>query len=138
MTRTTSEADKNHFRAEDCLNPEFYIDGALTGGVLCFEVVAVVGGHRGQFTGRQFFDALMRHMGRRRVKVISSLWTDARPDRTTNLDIFNRETKKRAAMGSGDEKQEEAAFATHTGRWARDYHFTVAQNIDSRPIGTPG
>ena len=43
------DAGPTHFRAEDPNDPDFYIDGHLSSGVLSFEVVAVRGGKRGAF-----------------------------------------------------------------------------------------
>jgi hypothetical protein len=85
---------KTCFRAEDCTEPKFYIDGTLDGGTLTFEVVAVVNGRRGQFTGRHFFDALVNYFGIRRIKVISAVWSDAVQELKANLDIFNAETRR--------------------------------------------
>jgi hypothetical protein len=131
MTRTTSETDNNHFRAEECGSPEFFIDGTLSGGAVSFTVVAEARGRRGMFTGRRFFDAMLDHFGIRRVKVISAQWSDARPELRTNLDIFNRETKGGTTKG-------DAAFATHTGRWARARGFTVIVSLVTTPDDLPG
>jgi len=122
---------KTRFRAEDCTEPKFYIDGILDGSTLTFEVVAVVNGRRGQFTGRHFFDALMNYFGIRRIKVISAVWSDAVQELKTNLDIFNAETRRGAT-------KEKAAFATKTGLWAKDYRFTTIQSLDTTPDDLPG
>jgi hypothetical protein len=129
--RISSESDRNRFRAEDYQDPAFYIDGALCGGTLTFTVVADFLGRRGQFTGRQFFDAMMNHFGTRRVKIIAAHWSDARPEFRTNLDIFNQETRNGAT-------KVEAAFATKTGQWASDYNFKAINSLDTTPDELPG
>ncbi len=131
MIRTTPEKDKTHFRAEDSAEPAFFIEGSVSSGTLTFTVVAVVGGHKGQWTGRQFFDALMAHFGSRRVKVISAIWSDARPELRTNFDIFNAETRRGAS-------KEDAAFATKSGQWSSGYKNTMIESLETTPEGVPG
>lgn len=131
MIQTTAQEDAHRFRAEEYGSPEFFIDGILVQGTVSFTVVAEVRGRRGTFTGRQFFTAMLDHFGVRRVKVIAACWSDARPERTTNLDLFNRETHRGATP-------EDAAFATHTGRWAGEKGFTVLASIDTTPDDFPG
>ena len=124
------EESEGHFLAVDRDAPEFSIDGTLTDGELTFEVVASRGRRRGQFAGRVFFDAMMRHFGNR-VQVIAAVWSDARPEFTTNLNIFNAETKRNVL-------KEDSAFATKTGTWARDYGFTSIRRIRTTPDDFPG
>jgi hypothetical protein len=119
-----------HFRAEDCKDPGFYIDGALDAGVLSFEVVAVKARRRGAVRGHEFFAAMMAHFASK-VKVISAMWSDARPDFDTNLKKFNEETRR------GTTKQD-AAFATKTGTWVRVFGFKAIRSIDTTPEDFPG
>ena len=121
---------EGHFLAEDRDAPDFYIDGKLTDGVLNFKVVESRGGRRRQFAGRGFFDAMMHHFGNR-VQVIAAVWSDARPEFSTNLDIFDAETARNVS-------KMDAAFATKTGTWARDYGFTSIRRINTTPDDFPG
>jgi hypothetical protein len=131
MVLRTGAKDKDRFRAEDCDNPDFFIDGILTTGTVSFTVVAEVNGRSGKFSGRDFFYAMLAHFGTRRVKIISAHWSDARSELKTNLDIFNTETKEGATKA-------DAAFATHTGRWSKAKGFAVIVNLDTTPDDLPG
>lgn len=67
---------RTHFRAEDADEPQFYIDAALISGILSFEVLAVKNGRRGRFTGRNYFDVMMKYFGKRRImdeKIVNEL-----------------------------------------------------------------
>jgi hypothetical protein len=119
-----------HYRAEASNDPKFYINGNLHGGQLSFEVVAALGTTKGPIQGHEFFEAMLAHFGNK-VKMISAVWSDARPEFTTNLEIFNAETKARAT-------RENAAFATKTGKWAKAAGFSMIQSIDTTPDDLPG
>jgi hypothetical protein len=73
----------------------------------------------------------MSHFGTRRVKVISAVWSDGRPALRTNLDIFNAETGRGVS-------NEQAAFATKTGQWARAHGFPTTGSIETTPDDLPG
>jgi hypothetical protein len=119
------------FRAEDRHNPRFYINATLhTGGVLTFEVVVVRGVVRSSISGHEFFAALLAHFGDK-IRVISAVWTDARPEFRTNLDLFNAETGRGVA-------KPQAAFATKTGAWAKAAGFSLIQSLDTTPEDLPG
>jgi hypothetical protein len=121
---------EGHFLAEDRDDPDFYIEGILSDGALSVTVVASRGGRRGRFAGRVFFDAMMHHFGKR-VQVIAAFWSDARPEFSTNLNIFNAETTRHMSLT-------DSAFATKTGTWARAYGFTSIRRIDPTPDHFPG
>jgi hypothetical protein len=131
MVQTSNPNNKNHFRAEEGGNPDFFIDGSLKAGTVSFMVIAEINGKRGVFKGYEFFDAMLDYFGIQRVKKISAQWSDARREYRTNLDIFNNETK-------GGATKDIAAFATHTGRWSRNRGFTIILSIDTTPDDFPG
>lgn len=118
------------FRAQDSTDSDFYIEGRLDEGSLSFEVVAQRGNKRGQYSGRDFFDAMMSHFGDQ-VKRILAVWSDANPAFGTNLMIFNDETSSGSAKG-------DAAFKTKTGQWVQDFGFTEIDSLDTIPDEFPG
>jgi hypothetical protein len=118
------------FRAEDRADPRFYVDATLHGDVLTFEVIATRGMLRSSIRGHEFFAAMLAHFGDK-TRVISAVWSDARPAFTTNLDLFNAETRR------GTPK-EQATFATKTGQWARAAGFSHVQYLDTTPEDLPG
>jgi hypothetical protein len=123
-------ASETQFLAVEINDSRFYIDARLNAaGELNFEVVAVWSGIRSFIPGHEFFNAMMLHFGDK-VKVVSSVWTDT-SGFDTNLRIFNQETKRGTS-------NQDAAFATKTGRWVKDHGFTKIKSMDLTPKDFPG
>jgi len=122
------------FRAEDGTDPNFFIAGRLTGGVLTFVVVAELpDGRHGNVRGTEYFDAMIDHFGVGNIQQIMGVWgtlfgLDA------NLMEFNQNT----TPGANQLPDDEAATETWTGRRARDKGLTKATVVFKDPTNAPG
>ncbi|HTU91144.1 MAG TPA: hypothetical protein VMF69_13785 [Gemmataceae bacterium] len=119
-----SQTSATTFRAEDCTDNRFFIFGTLGSGVLRFEVVRrLTTGEQSTITGREFFDAMMAHFGAI-VRAIEGNWSNANPERLSNLTRFNQATaNSRVALGTA------ALVATRTGQWADDLGYSKVRFI---------
>ncbi len=118
------------YKAEDCTDPTFYIFGTVGSGVLKFEVVTKTSTKSSNIRGEDFFNAMMDHFGSS-VKIIEGNWDDTNPERTSNLDYFNK------ATGSSNISLEQAALvAPRTGQWADGRGYTKVKFITLDPNDT--
>jgi hypothetical protein len=115
------------YKATDCTNPNYFIQGTFAGGVLEFTVVAKVRGQTGKVSGQDFFAATMVHFTPGAVKAIKGHWI-AGIDLDTNIDQFNALTKQGLA-------DIDAAKGVWTGQRAKDYGFAKATISFKDPPG---
>jgi hypothetical protein len=110
-----SQTSTTTFR-EDSTDNRFFIFGSVISGILRFEVVRrLATGEYSSIIGREFFDAMMAHFGAR-VKIIEGNWSNANPERLSNLIRFNQATANpKTPLATA------ALLATRTGQWADDY-----------------
>jgi len=116
------------FQAEDCTDNRFFIFGTLGNGVLRFEVVRrLTTGEHSTITGRDFFDTMMGHFGAR-VRIIEGNWSNANPERLSNLTRFNQATANPSMP-----LETAALVATRTGQWADNLGYTTVTFIALDP-----
>jgi hypothetical protein len=128
MPPTITNATPSHFRAEDAVDPRFYVLATLASGLLRFEIVAKLpNGDRGSVSGKELFGAMVAHFGSR-IKIIEGNWNKA-SGLTTNLEMFNRAT----AAGLSEQ---DAAALTWTGIRASEYGYNTVSVPQS--VGAPG
>ena len=87
-----SQTSTTTFRAEEGTDNRFFIFGTLGIGILRFEVVRrLTTGEHSTIAGREFFDAMLAYFGAS-VKAIEGNWSNANPERLSNLTRFNQAT----------------------------------------------
>jgi hypothetical protein len=120
------------FRAEDCSDSRFFIEGSVrAGGILSFLVVAQLrDGTRGTVSGAEFFEAMWTALASQ-VTVIEAEWSATNPDWVTNLNAFNDAILR----GASDEV---AATQTPTGKYATRKMYTRVAIIRALPAGARG
>ena len=135
------------YYADDCTDPDFFIDGSVQskGGenVLTFIVLAVKPGPlgtpmRGRVKGSEFFDAMWAHFvaARTTIDVIQAEWTNtplsATATFTTNLDAFNKAILTHPTLEAA------ALHGTVTGNYAKKKGYTKVTIIHVLPLSAPG
>ena len=83
-----SATNATGFKATDALNGLHYIHGKLIGGVLSFAVLARTPGAKRGVCGREFFAAMVEHLGEANIHAVRAHWS-AGFDMDTNIDQFN-------------------------------------------------
>ncbi len=127
------QASSSAFEAVDGTNSQFFIRGAVVGGLLRFTIIATLpGGQKGAVSGIEFFDTMMAHF-LPQVTTIEGRWI-AGIDMDTNIEQFNYWTGPRG----GNCSDADAAKKTWTGMRAAAYGFDKASVILKDPPRAPG
>jgi hypothetical protein len=123
-----SQTSASTFRAEDGTDSRFFIFGTLVSGALRFEVVRrLATGEQSSITGREFFDAMMTYFGAA-VRIIEANWSNANPERLSNLARFNQATANPKMP-----LEAAALVATRTGQSADDLGFSTVTFVALDP-----
>lgn len=143
LERSVSNSATGYY-AEDCTDPDFFIEGNVQedGGefVLTFIVLAVKrdpGGiaRRGAIRGSEFFEAMWQHFAAAgtRIDAIQAEWTaaplSAIASFTTNLDAFN------AAIHRFPTLEIAALHGTPTGKYAASRGYSRVNIVRALPLG---
>jgi len=127
------QSSSSVFEAVDSTNNQFFIKGALAGGLLKFTVVArLPSGQTGAVAGKEFFDAMMANF-QPNVRKIEAHWI-AGIDLDTNIRQFNKWTGPSGANLS----DRDAAKKTWTGQRAAGYQFNNVTIVFKDPPNAPG
>ena len=127
------QASPSVFEAVECTNNQFFIKGAIAGGLLRFTVVArLPSGQTGAVFGKELFEAMMAHF-QPNVSTIEGQWI-AGIDLDTNIQQFNYWT----GPSGGYLSDQHAAKRTWTGERAADYQFNNVAIIFKDPPNAPG
>ncbi|MDA1164139.1 MAG: hypothetical protein O3B13_13615 [Planctomycetota bacterium] len=118
---TVSPMDLGKYSAEDCSNPECYITARRKGNVITFTVVAKPKkGKTCRVKGHEFFEAMIKHFGRRATTVRAE-WLEVEGFED-NLRIYN-------TCISANKSPDTCAKSTKTGKWATGAGFTNVKII---------
>jgi hypothetical protein len=144
--RTTTNNATGYY-ADDCTDPDFFIEGSVTMRkgelVLTFIVLAAKSGPggttiRGKVKGSEFFEAMWTHFiaSGTTIDVIQAEWTD-RPlsitaTFTTNLDAFNKAVLVYPTLEAA------ALHGTVTGNYSKKKNYTKVTIVSVDPPSSAG